>query len=89
MTEDLDHLLGRLAARPPHPRLEAVTASVLDQLTTQPPPRSDNMVLASVVAALVAVGLGVAGGWTQRAEARAAGLDPGWALAPSTLLGGG
>lgn len=90
MTDDLDHLLGRLAARPPHPRLEAVTASVLDQLAAAPAPRRDNIVLASAFAALIAVGMGIAGGWTQRAEAyQAAGFDPGRALAPSTLLGGG
>lgn len=89
MTDDLDHLLGRLATRSPHPRLDAVTASVLDQLAAAPAPRRDNIVLTGTVAALIAMSMGIAEGWTQRAEARQAGFDPGRALAPSTLLGGG
>lgn len=89
MTDDLDHLLERLAARPAHPRLDAATANVLDRLAAAPLRRRDSIMLTSVLAALIAVSMGVAGGWTQRAEAsQPIGFDPGHSLAPSTLLGG-
>lgn len=89
MTEDLDQLLGRLAHRAAHPRLDAVSQAVLDQVAATPMPRRDTFLLTSAVAAMVAVGIGVAGGLAEPARAHATGLDAGMALAPSTLLGGG
>lgn len=86
MSEDLDQLLGRLSARAPHPGLDAVSAAVLDRVAASPVPRRDTFLLTTALAAVVAVGIGVAGGLSQPAHAQPPGLDSGWALAPSTLL---
>lgn len=89
MDDELDQMLGRLAGRAPHPGLEAATGAVLDRISA-PVPRTASMPLAGALAAALAIGVGMASGWSERAEARAVpSLDAGQALAPSTLLGGG
>ncbi len=89
MRDDLDDMLGRLAARPPHPGLEDVSATVLDRISA-PRPRHDRFAVTGALAAVLAVGMGVAGGWAWQAPThKVAALDSSWALAPSTLLGGG
>lgn len=90
MTDDLDQLLGRLAARPPHPRLDTISAYVFARIAESPVQARGSFAAIGVLAALFAVGMGVAGGWSPPPEAhRAVALDAGHALAPSTLLGGG
>ncbi|MBX3595243.1 MULTISPECIES: hypothetical protein [unclassified Sphingomonas] len=88
MRDDLDDMLGRLAARPPHPGLAAVSVAVLEQISL-PQPRRDGFALSGALAAVVAVSMGVAGGWSPAARAQVATFDDSWQLAPSTLLGGG
>lgn len=89
MRDDLDDMLGRLAARPVPTGLDAVSAAVLEQISAPRPARA-SFALTGVLAAVLATGLGVAGGWSAPARAhQVAPFDGGWALAPSTLLGGG
>ncbi|NML04324.1 hypothetical protein [Sphingomonas sp. G-3-2-10] len=89
MRDDLDDMLGRLAAQPPHPGLDAVSMAVLDQISA-PRPRRENFAVTSTIAAVLAVGMGVAGGWSSAAQAQQIStFDDSWELAPSTLLGGG
>lgn len=89
MRDDLDDMLGRLAARPVHPGLEDMSASVLDRIAA-PRPRQDRFAVTGALAAVLAVGMGVGGSWVMQAPVRAvATLDNGLALAPSTLLEGG
>lgn len=62
---------------------------MLDRIAA-PAPRNANLPVTGALAATLAVGVGMASGWSERAEARPAPvLDAGQALAPSTLLGGG
>lgn len=89
MNDELDQLLARLAERSANPDLDAMSRAVLGRVTT-PVSRATGMPLAAGLAATLAIGVGMASGWSERAEARpAAVLDAGQALAPSTLLGGG
>lgn len=89
MRDDLDDMLGRLAARPLHPGLEDMSALVLDRIAA-PRPRQDRFAVTGAVAAVLAIGMGVAGGWAWEAPThQVATLDGSWALAPSTLLSGG
>lgn len=88
MRDDLDDMLGQLAARPSHPGLVAVSAAVLEQISA-PQPRRDGFALTGALAAVVAVTMGVAGGGPSAAHAQeVATFDDSWQLAPSTLLGG-
>lgn len=90
MRDDLDDMLGRLAARPVHPGLEDMSASVLDRIAA-PRPRQDRFAVTGALAAVLAVGIGLGGSWVMQAPApgRVATFDSSLALAPSTLLGGG
>ncbi len=88
MNDDLDKLLARISAQAPHPGLEELSAAVLDHIAASPIPRRDTFLATSAVAALVAVGVGFAGGAIKPAHAQAPTFNPAWALAPSTLLVG-
>ncbi|WHU04044.1 MULTISPECIES: hypothetical protein [unclassified Sphingomonas] len=88
MGDDLDEMLGRLAARPVHPGLEDMSASVLDRIAA-PRPRQDRFAVTGALAAVLAVGMGLGGSWAMQAPAhKVATFDSSLALAPSTLLGG-
>lgn len=90
MRDDLDDMLGRMAARAPHPGLEAVSATVLERISAPAGPHRENFALTGALAAVLAVTMGVAGSWSSAAYAQpVATFDDSWQLAPSTLLGGG
>jgi len=85
MNDELDQLLGQLADRAPHPRLDAASDAVLACIAV--PVRTASLPLAAGLAALLAVGVGVTSAWSERADARPAlSLYAGQALAPATLL---
>lgn len=86
MRDDLDDMLGRLAARPVHPGLEDMSASVLERIAA---PRHDRFAVTGALAAVLAVGIGLGGSWVLQAPVRQPlTFDSSLALAPSTLLGG-
>jgi hypothetical protein len=88
MRDDLDEMLGRLAARPVHPGLEALSASVLERIAA-PRPRQDRFAVTGALAAVLAVGIGLGGSWMLQAPApKVVSFDNSLALAPSTLLSG-
>lgn len=88
MNDELDTLLNRLSDRGPHPGLDATTGAVLDRIGSIRPRAS--LPVAGALAAALAIGVGMASGWSERADARATPpLYAGQSLAPATLLDGG
>jgi hypothetical protein len=89
---DIDATLDRLRMAAVHPALAEIDDAVLMRVRLQSPAGSPHRASGFVVAALVALGLGIAGSFVPGTPAQAAaspapfGTPP--ALAPSTLLGG-
>lgn len=84
---DLDSLLARLAQTPPHPSLELMEARVLARIAARPVARTSLGISAMTIA--VALVMGILGAGVPAKQASVVSLvplEPGFPLAPSTLL---
>jgi hypothetical protein len=88
--DDLDGILGKLAERPGHARLDGLETRVAARIAADRQNR-DLGTGASLAIIVVALGIGVASGQSSIARAApapaSAALGPGLDLAPSTRLG--